>query len=279
MNGLLRVVSAWRPWSVRLVEAGGVGARSESGAPWSRAHQSNAYCVWDAVVPEIITARPYVWFKPTTGSSRPVAPGEDPPGAPLNGQVPDPGRATVEQAVRENLCSAGYRRVANFIANQLGHAVCEGQVQIPTCRGNAVATCTAALQARGITDYLVTDAPVEQADPTIAPEDALGTEPPADAWIDSGEQVVVRRNPQPPIIDYANPRDPDCEVAQRTDTGEIDPFELVPPQYVFHGRDETGQSITIPLRYGDPYGNWVKVGTGEIPPSVNAMRLARRHPR
>ncbi len=69
------------------------------------------------------------------------------------------------------------------------------------------------------------------------------------------DEVVVRRNAQPRITDSANPQDSSCEVATRFDTGKMDPWELVPPQFVFFGKDEAGDDVTIPLRYGNPYQN------------------------
>jgi hypothetical protein len=141
------------------------------------------------------------------------------PYGPFAGGVADPGRTSVETTVRDQLCTAAYRRIASFIAGQLGEAVCEGQVQLPSCRDRTVDACIADLQARGITNYRVEDAPVEEADPEVAPGDALGTEPPADSWIDSSEQIEIRRNPQPPIIDtpYDDPRDERCETAPQYD--------------------------------------------------------------
>jgi hypothetical protein len=235
-----------------------IGATTASGAPWFPSEFDSWTCSRNAVDPPIITTRPYVWFKPASGTARPPGVGEDAPYGPVEGGVPDPGRTSVEATVRDQLCTAAYRRAASFIAGQLGEAVCEGQVQIPSCRGRSVDACIADLQARGITNYRVEDAPVEEADPEVAPGDALGTEPPADSWIDSGEQVEIRRNPQPPIIDTADdePRDERCETATRSDPapGGIGMFELVteaPPYWTAENPD--GGELSIPLHYGNPY--------------------------
>ena len=236
-----------------------LGAVTSSGAPWYGNYQNTATCLLEAVSPEVISGRPYVWFKAATGVSRPVAPGEDAPGQPLNGDVPDPGHSNVEQAVRENLCDPEYRQAALFVANQVGQAVCTGQVQVPDCRGQSVTECSSDLDASGITNFRVEDAPVEKADPSVAPEDVVESEPGAGEWIDAEDEVVVRRNPYPPVSDDPEdePRDERCETALRRDPRPdgADPFDLVteePPYWTAENPDD-GSPISIPLHYGNPY--------------------------
>ncbi len=247
-----------------------LGALTSSGAPWYGRFQSTATCLLEAVSPEVISGRPYVWFKPASGVSRPVAPGEDPPGQPLNGDVPDPGRAVVEQAVRENLCDPEYRQAALFVANQVGQAVCAGQVQLPNCRGKAYTACENDLDEIGVQPHRTTRT-VEQVpddDIDLGAGAVVSLDPAEGSFAQPDDQIDVVTNPERPAQepeDDGNEQDPDCDHAQGSVPADWDsrapeftpaPLTMSSTSALGVDPDVDGSPKPIVLRYGRPIDRW-----------------------
>jgi hypothetical protein len=129
---------------------------------------------------------------------------------------------------------------------------------VPECAGETVERCGELLEIEGITNYRVTEAPVEQGDPEIEPGNVLDTMPPAGTEIDKDDEVVERKNPPPPPIDTSHPRDERCETALPDDPGPGSAWRSATPPY-FNGRDENGDDVVFPFYFGTPYpepGAW-----------------------
>lgn len=250
-----------------------IGALTASGQPWFKEEYNTWTCGKGAVTPEVITARPYVWFKPADGWSRSLEATDQPDYGPFDGTVPDPGTATVDQAIRDNLCEPGFQQVANFVARQLGVAVCDNQPQphgVPDCRGQTYAECSDDLE--GIDVEVVRETrPIQDVldeDIDLGAGAVVETAPAEGENVLPGDAVDVVTNPERPDQepqDDGNQQDPDCDYPQGSVPANWDPLATaftpapltsISTSVLGIDPDVDGSPKPVILRYGDAIDNW-----------------------